>query len=473
MRALVWFRADLRCGDNPALYHAMRAADRGVVGVFVVCPRQWREHDWADTRVEFLLRNLACLREQLARLHVPLLVRETADFEGVTGVLAQTAQALHCDALYFNREYEVNERRRDEAVVSAWRAAGQVVHAFDDQLILPPGAVRTRDGGCYTVFTPFRRAWLERVGEADDVEPLPSPRGVEALVCAPDPIPEVVDGFDLTRGHAELWPAGEKRAARRLGSFVGAALARYKKLRDYPAVEGTSCLSPYLAHGVLSPRQCLSEARLANGGRIDGGGAGAETWMAQLIWREFYRHVLVGFPRVCMGRAFKASAEGMRWRNDEDEYRAWCEGRTGFPIVDAAMRQLAATGWMHNRLRMIVAMLLTKDLLVDWRWGERYFMRHLVDGDLANNNGGWQWAASTGTDAVPYFRIFNPWQQARRFDPEAEFIKAWLPELRELTPRAVHDPTSAGVTARGGVGYPAPICDHAEARRRALAAFGR
>lgn len=470
MRALIWFRADLRTEDNPALHHASKAATRGALAVFAICAEQWRQHDWADVRVEFLLRNLACLSERLKRLNIALRIVEVPHFAQVPRALVELAQRHECDALYFNREYEVNELRRDEAVARLCTRNGLAVHCFDDQMILPPDRLRTREGRCYTVFTPFQRAWRACIEQGEPVAPLGSIRPQPELLCSPDPVPEQVPGFDLDQAQPDLWPAGEKPALRRLADFIVRHVGVYRKLRDFPAADGTSRLSPYLAVGAVSARQCLAAARETGGEGAKNGGAGVSTWITELIWRDFYRYVVVAFPRVSMGRAFKPATERLRWRNDPAEFAAWCAGQTGFPIVDAGLRQLASTGWMHNRLRMIAAMFLTKDLLVDWRWGERHFMRHLVDGDLASNNGGWQWSASTGTDAVPYFRIFNPATQSRRFDPAGEFIRRWVPELGDLDRRSVHNPP---VDVRARLGYPAPVCDHAAARRRAIAAFQR
>ena len=271
-------------------------------------------------------------------------------------------------------------------------------------------------------------------------------------------------------GLRRLWPAGEAAAQRRLAEFADTALGRYDSQRDFPALPGTSQLSPYLATGVLSPRQCLHAALAANGGEFASGNTGAVSWINELLWREFYKHVLVGYPRVSMGRAFRAETEALAWRDAPADLEAWQQGRTGIPIVDAAMRQLLATGWMHNRLRMIVAMFLTKNLLIDWRAGERWFMQHLIDGDLAANNGGWQWSASTGTDAVPYFRLFNPLSQSKRFDPDGRFIRQWVPELAGLDARDIHHPAALGGPF-GVPGYPAPIVDLPRSRERALAAF--
>jgi deoxyribodipyrimidine photo-lyase len=470
MRALVWFRSDLRVDDNPALSAASAAADRGVVGVFLTCTEQWRAHNWANIKVEFLLRNLACLSDRLKPLKIPLLVRHAPTFEAAPQVLLALARRLGCDCLYFNREYEVNERRRDRAVAERFGKESIPVRCFDDQTVVPPGALRTATGRFYTVFTPFRQAWIAWV-QQHGFELAPSPRPQRQWVCAPDPIPRSLPGFDLSKGQRELWPAGEQSASARLHAFIEQRLRIYRKYRDFPGIDATSRLSPYLTLGVISARHCLTEALAANKGRLDRGIPGATAWITELIWREFYRHLLVGFPRVCMNRAFNPATERVPWRYDEREFRIWCEGRTGYPMVDAGMRQLAQTGWMHNRLRMIVAMFLTKDLLIDWRWGERYFMQSLVDGDLASNNGGWQWAASTGTDTVPYFRVFNPFLQARRFDPEGHFIRRWVPELSGVDCRVLHDPARLARARRDGLVYAEPVCDHPTARQRAIQAF--
>ena len=471
MRPLVWFRSDLRTNDNAALSAACRAADRGVVGVFAVCPRQWQAHDWADARVEFLLRNVACLSERLKKLYIALRIIEEPTFTEVPTALLALAQRHRCDALYFNREYEVNESWRDAAVTRTFEEAGLVVHCFDDTMIIPPDALRTGDGRFYTVFAPFKRKWLASLDEGEYGTLPAAARTQPELICPPDLVPEHVAGFDLDHGQPDQWPAGERHALRQLAQFVTERIRNYRRDRDYPACDGTSRLSPYLTHGVLSPRRCLAEAREANAGRLEEGQPGAATWITELIWREFYRHVLVGFPRVGMSRAFKPATEGLPWRRDDEQFRAWCEGRTGYPIVDAGMRQLAQTGWMHNRLRMIVAMFLSKDLFINWRWGEQHFMKHLVDGDLASNNGGWQWSASTGTDAVPYFRIFNPWSQAKKFDRDGECIRRWVPELGGVDRQVLHDPALLARERRAGLPYPEPICDHAAARRSAVAAF--
>jgi deoxyribodipyrimidine photo-lyase len=471
MRALIWFRADLRLRDNPALYHACRNAARGVVGVFTICPSQWRGHDWADCRVEFLRRNLIELSRDLSGLNIPLRILHCDDFALVPQALLDLARAQECDAIYFNCEYEFNERRRDERVTELFKRAGIKTYTFDDQAILPPGSVLSQQETPYTVFTPFHRAWLTAFLDRDESRPLPRPRAQASLVCLPDSIPPAITGFNPEQGRSDLWPAGEAAAHKRLKTFLKVRIHEYHDKRDLPGVNGTSLLSPYLTSGVVSARTCLAGAMAA--GAFDSGSTPkakkTSTWITELIWRDFYKHLLVAFPRLSMGRAFRQETEDIPWRTDADDFEAWCRGRTGYPIVDAAMRQLTQTAWMHNRLRMITAMFLTKQLLIDWRKGEQFFMRHLIDGDLASNNGGWQWSASTGTDAAPYFRIFNPSSQSRRFDPEGVFIRRFLPELEDVPTLALHDP--ARLTECRPSGYPPPICDHAKARKRAIDAF--
>jgi len=464
---MVWFRSDLRIRDNPALHHACRQADRGVVAVFAVCPAQWQAHDWGTARTDFVLRQAAELSRELGARRIALRIVVAPDFADLPRRLLDLARGNRCRSLWFNREYEVNESRRDAAVAALFEQHGLQVCAFHDQLALEPDAVLTASGGPYTVYTPFRRSWERAFEESGGPEVLPAPRVRPQMIGQPDTVPPVPAGLPGA-ARPDLWPAGESAAGRRLEAFVERRLTGYHASRDLPAEDGTSRLSPYLACGVLSVRQCLRAALGVNQGRLTTGDRDVLTWIGELIWREFYRHILIRFPRVSMHRPFKLETDRLPWRDDERALAAWCQGRTGFPIVDAAMRQLAETGWMHNRLRMITAMFLTKDLFIDWRRGEQHFMRHLVDGDLASNNGGWQWSASTGTDAAPYFRMFNPVQQSRRWDPEGTFIRRFVPELADVPAAEIHDPPEA---TRRRVGYPMPIVDHAAARAWVLSVF--
>ncbi len=470
MSRLVWLRSDLRVRDNTALAAAAARGDGPLLAVWLLSPAQWRAHDDAACKVDFWLRNLAELSKSLAALNIPLLLRTAERWDDAAAVLLALCREHGVRSVHVNAEYGVNEQRRDRAVAATLQDAGIAWHSHTDQVLFAPGSLLTRSGGYFQVFSQFRKLCYARLGEAlPALQPLPCiqpPSGI-----AGDPLPVAIDGL-ATPGDElrRLWPAGEAAAHRQLEDFVDGHLAWYAAERDFPARPGTSALSPWLAAGVLSPRQCLHAALAVNAGEFADGNPGGVTWISELLWREFYKLILVGYPRVSMGRAFRVETEALAWRDAPADLEAWQQGRTGIPIVDAAMRQLLATGWMHNRLRMIVAMFLTKNLLIDWRHGERWFMQQLIDGDLAANNGGWQWSASTGTDAAPYFRIFNPLTQSEKFDPDGAFIRQWVPELAGLNRRDIHDPAALGGLF-GAPDYPRPIVDLARSRERALAAF--
>ncbi|MCC2638201.1 MAG: deoxyribodipyrimidine photo-lyase type [Moraxellaceae bacterium] len=470
-RHLVWLRADLRCTDNTALLAACADSKAEVACVYAVTPGQWAAHDVAGVRVDFELRCLHTLQADLTKLNIPLLLLQVPDFARLPTALAALAQAHGIAEVHANRQYEFNEARRDAAVTTALDAQGITFHLHEDQCLVPPGTLLKGDGTFYSVFTPFKRIWLQRLDIAG-AAPRPAPRRRKGLFTTSDPLPATVAGHasPVDPGIArQWWPAGESAALARLARFADTTMARYDSGRDFPGEDGTSRLSPYLAAGVVSPRQCLHAALLQRARRGDS--KGIDTWISELGWRDFYKHVLVGWPRVSQHRPFRLETGPLQWRHDEAEFQLWCEGRTGFPIVDAAMRQLRQTGWMHNRLRMIVAMFLTKDLFIDWRWGEKFFMQQLIDGDLAANNGGWQWSASTGNDAAPYFRIFNPVTQGRKFDPDGRFIREYVAELRDFD-GDVHEPHGRGQASLFSA-YPPPMVDHGAARLRTLAEFKR
>ncbi|HCV76119.1 cryptochrome/photolyase family protein [Pseudomonas oryzihabitans] len=460
MSQLVWFRTDLRTLDHPAL-HA--AAEQGpVVAVFLLSPAQWQEHDEAAVKVDFWLRNLAELGKTLGSLGIPLLVRSAERWKQAPQVLLELARELGAEHLHFNDEYGVNEAARDDAVAEAFEAAGLTAHRYLDQTLFAPGTVLTKSGGYFKVFGQFRKTCLARL-ETGLPTPLPAPGKQKKNLVQADDLPTSVAGFAAISPEVQqLWPAGEEVALQRLQAFIQDDLEDYHQARDIPSTPGTSQLSAYLNAGVLTPRQCLQAAVRANDGLLSGGKQGAATWITELLWREFYRHVLVGYPWVSRHQPFNRDLTALAWRDDPEGLDAWQQGRTGIPIIDAAMRQLLQTGWMHNRMRMLTAMFLCKNLLIDWREGERWFMRHLIDGDLASNNGGWQWSASTGTDSVPYFRVFNPHTQALKIDARGDYVRTWVPELADLKGKAVHTP---------GGRYLTPLVDLGESRQRALAAY--
>jgi deoxyribodipyrimidine photo-lyase len=455
-RVLHWFRSDLRLRDNRGLAAASRSA--GALGLlFVLDDGLLGGRAFGASRVRFLLGCLEGLRAELADRGQQLIVRRGDP----RAVVPAFAREHAIDRVVWNRDLGPYARRRDAIVRRALDARGVAVEEHKDRVVFESSELRTREGGAFRVFTPFRNAWWARF-EADPPAcegslRFPPPLGVE-----PGTLPDAASlgaGDDAT----DLSPAGEVAARRRLDRFLDGALARYAADRDRPDLDGTSRLSPYLRFGAISARSCIHAARerMREEPRVRDG---ARKWLDELVWREFYHAVLEEHPHVLV-RSFQPAYDALRWNDDDAGFRAWCEGRTGYPFVDAAMRQLAATGWMHNRARMVVASFLTKDLLVDWRRGERFFYERLVDGDPASNNGGWQWAASTGTDAQPYFRIFHPVTQGERFDPEGAYVRRWVPELRDVERRFVHAPWKAPHPPRD---YPAPIVDHAERRLEAL-----
>ncbi len=468
MTHLVWFRTDLRCADNPALSHACRQAD-AVVAVFFLTLAQWQQHGLGPRKIQLLNNRALTLQQELADRGIPLLILHGDTFSQSLQQLQTLCTDLAVKSVSFNSEYEVNERHRDIQFVHWCREQGTECNRFHDQCLLPPGAVETRQQLPFKVFTPFKKAWL----------PL-AERQLSAPLAAPALRPSLAPELQQKISHWQqahplpamkpdpLWPVTEDAAHDKLEAFIADKITDYKSQRDIPSAPATSQLSFELSLGILSPRQCLYSAVQTNHGQLSGGNAGADGWISELIWREFYRHLLVAFPQLCKHRVFKEDTESVRWRSSEEDFRRWSEGRTGYPIVDAAIIQLRQSGWMHNRLRMISAMFLSKHLLIDWRRGEAFFNYWLVDADFASNNGGWQWSASTGADGVPYFRIFNPVTQSERFDAAGEFIATMLPQLASLPAASRHWPSPV---ERQLCDYPQPVVEHKLARQRALDAF--
>ena len=460
MRVIHWFRSDLRIADNTALAEACRRADV-LAPVFVLDDALLARHRDAHPRLRFLQANLDDLAAELEASGSGLIVLRGAPHR----CLPALARACKASLVTWNRDYGPHAKERDGMVRDALVRDGIEVRTFKDRVVFEGGEIRNAQGGTYSVYTHYRRAWWRRyrVGPpaAPSVPAIP-PCISEASAKAPPDLRVCgvrSDATDIPRGGAT--PARE-----RLDAFFGGAARRYRVDRNFPALAGTSRLSPYLRFGAISVRECV-RAGLALAAAEPEAGEGVWAWIDELVWREFYHAILDAHPRV-LGGAFRKDYDALEWDDNVDRLQAWQTGMTGYPIVDAGMRELVATGWMHNRVRMIVASFLVKDLHLDWREGERWFMRRLVDGDPASNNGGWQWAASTGTDAQPYFRIFNPTSQGERFDPAGEYVRRWVPELEGLPGKAVHRPWAARGRARG---YPARIVDHARERSVALARF--
>ncbi len=466
----MWFRRDLRCFDNAALHAALTHGER--VHCVFVFDREILDSltNKADRRVEFIWESVVELRVALEALGGSLHVLHAS----ARTVIPMLARTLDVDVVFTNHDYEPEVIDRDNAVSAALKAQGVMFETRKDHVIFEKNEVLTGAGTFFSVFTPYKNAWLKRM-EAFYVKPYPIELHKSHFVA--DNTTEIpaleAMGFARTNLCSMKFPTGMAGGETLFTEFLE-RIDRYDETRNFPSIKGPSYLSTHLRFGTVSIRGLVAAAWR----RWQEGSRGAEVWLSELIWRDFYVHILHHNPRVVSG-AFKPEYEAIRWSNDPERFAAWCEGRTGFPIVDAAMRQLNQTGYMHNRLRMVAASFLTKDLLIDWRWGEHYFAEKLNDFDLSANNGGWQWAASTGCDAQPYFRIFNPLNQSEKFDPEGAFIRKYVPELAKLSNRDIHAPwltTPVEQRARDfvpGRDYPLPVVDHADARSATLTEFKR
>lgn len=425
--AVFWFRRDLRWQDNTALYHALTQND-AVLPVFIFDRHILQDlQDKADARITFIYDAVMRLKAQAEKKGSSLLVFHATPEEAFKQLLAD----YKVSRVYTNTDYEPYATERDTNISEMLHQKGVEFLSFKDQVIFEKNEITKDDGTPYVVFTPYAKKWLKHFYHSM-VKPWPSEQHMNKLYpMAPAPAPAL-----------ELKALGFKRSKLEMPSndIDTSIVKNYHKNRDYPARAGTTRLSVHLRFGTLSIRKATARALELN-----------ETWLNELIWRNFYMTILWHFPHV-VTQSFRPAYDHIPWRNDEKEFKAWCEGRTGYPIVDAGMRELNHTGYMHNRVRMITASFLVKHLLIDWRWGEAYFARKLLDYELASNNGGWQWAAGSGTDAAPYFRIFNPYEQTKKFDPKLNYIRKWVPEFQELN-------------------YPQPIVEHKFARQRALETF--
>jgi deoxyribodipyrimidine photo-lyase len=456
--AIHWFRRDLRITDNTALAAAATAAEV-VVPVYVAST--WKgPHRWTGApRQTFLCGSLASLDGNLRALGSRLIVREGNAVEA----LVRLARDTKADVVFTNRDPAPFGCAQEKLLAAALTADGRELRTFKDAAVHERDEVKTGDGGSFRVFTPYSRAWakLDKPAPGPRLKKLRTPDAV-----ASEPLPETARwGLGVFSGGVE---PGEKAARTRLKAFLAGPVFRYGGRRDLMAEDGTSGLSQDLRHGLLSPREIYQRAReAAESGDADGRNS-VWKFISELVWREFYFQILWHYPEV-LAHEFNPKYRGMAWDTDAEKYAAWCEGRTGFPIVDAAMRQLNATGTMHNRARMITAMFLTKDLHLDWRMGEQYFMQRLLDGEIASNNGGWQWSAGTGADAAPYFRIQNPWTQSARFDADGAYVKRWVPELAGLPAQMFFTPPADDRPLAPG--YPLPMVDHGTERDETLRRF--
>ena len=458
-RSLVWMRRDLRLADNTALFEAGKNSDEVVVAFVFDTNILDKLENKSDTRVSFIFESLSEVNEALEKKDSQVVVRHGSPLEEIP----KLAKELGVQAVFYNEDYENYAKKRDQKVAISLSEIDVEAHGFKDHVIFSGGEVMKPDGNPYQMFTPYKRTWLSKVKPKDCEIKKPKCQFVSTNTLKKHS--EKMDiaelGFKTVEQHYPFHKPGRAAGVKMLKQFTN-AIKNYDKDRDFPFIEGgTSGLSVHLRFGTLSIRECVSICSNSKS-------KGVETWLSELIWRDFYSMILDQYPHV-EKEAFKKQYNKIKWPKSEKNFKAWCEGKTGFPIVDAGMRQLNETGWMHNRVRMIVASFLVKDLLVDWRKGEAYFAEKLLDFDLASNNGGWQWSASTGCDAQPYFRIFNPSLQSKRFDKDAEYIKEWVPELVNKTAKEIHDPENVDLSFNSE--YPQPIVVHAEQKKKAVSLF--
>jgi deoxyribodipyrimidine photo-lyase len=524
-----WMRmVDMRIKDNRALAKASEAAKQSkipLVGLFIISPQDYFAHDRGARKIDFVLRNLQHLQDDFDKLHIPLHVEIHSPRRTIPSRVHSFMASLGCTQLFANMEYEIDELRRDIKICQIAEESNNIHTEFiHDRCVVPPGVVKSKQDKDYSVFSPYFKQWIEIINKNGDyLKESPSPHSNPESVRHSEPfknlfecsIPKELEGFTVDsefREHLEsAWPAGEEAAQKVLDRFLetkpckgqltlekafsgtkrsseSSRVHEYGQERDRIDGDSTSRISPYLALGVISSRHCVRST--SSSSEIDGScKTGIGRWNQEVAWRDFYNNILACFPRVSMGRPFVEKYSEIKWelevpeayahdkksgegqlggKEAEENFQKWKDGMTGYPIVDAAMRSLKQSAWLHNRLRMTVAMFLTKDLLIDWRHGERHFGDMLIDCDLASNNGGWQWSASTGVDPAPYFRIFNPYRQSEKADPEGAFIRHFVPELASVKGKEIHKPSES--TAER-LDYPKPIVDHFEARDRAVRRF--
>ena len=466
MKSLVWLRNDLRMDDNPSLKQACIESEE-VHCIYIYSPGQITLHNEASCKVEFIIENLMNLSKSLKEFNIPLTIISSKGFRDNAEKIIEIVKKRSITKVYWNNVFGADEQKRDEDVKQILETNNINYETFDDQIVFAPGTIKTGENKPYSVFTPFKRRWIENFNlDLLDIEyDYPIKNNTEVFSNV-----ENFD-FDYKKSHSvdmSLWKIGEQNVLSILMNYLDENIYRYSTDRNDPIIDGTSRLSPYLSTGIISSKRCILEALKKNKFELDSGEKGITKWIDEIVWREFYRNIMFSFPKVSKGMPFQDYTKNIKWRFNEEEFDAWKNGRTGFPIIDSAMRQLLSEGWMHNRLRMVVAMFFTKNMLHDWRLGEAYFMQNLLDGDFSSNNGGWQWSSSTGTDAAPYFRIFNPITQSKNFDSDGLFIKKYVPELKELDKKEIHDPVEK---VRTHLNYPSQILDLKQSRLRAIEAF--
>ena len=458
MHNLFIFNSDLRLRDNLALFNAAKNGESLTV-LYIFNQKKWIDHNESDLKIAFQLKHLKELSKGLNTLNISLKLIEAEGIRDESKRIIEFVKTHKISEVFINKDYGFNETQRDLDLDEELARLKIRLNIYDSS-IFDPNSIKTQSNTFFKVFTPYSRAFRSKL-ITSKLQSVGLPKKQKIKIFESDEIKNIE--LDETRVNIlEAYTAGEENALSKLEEFIDHKILNYKDKRDFPAIEGTSSLSPYLSSGILSSRQCLLKVFE----KFSENEIGVKTWVTEIIWREFYKYILFHNPRVSKNLSFSEKYDEFPWSDNEDHFISWSKGETGVPIIDAAMRQLNNTGWMHNRLRMIVAMYLSKNLLIDWRKGEEYFMKNLIDGDFASNNGGWQWSASTGVDAAPYFRIFNPITQSEKFDKKGDFIKKWLPELESV--KNIHDPSAE---ERKETGYSEHLVDLKQSRKQAIEIF--
>ena len=463
MTNLFIFSNDLRLEDNAALYNASLGKN-GLEALFLFNKDKWQLHYESPLKIKFQLNNLEIIKKELDNLNINLRVL-SPKLDDENELILKEALRINASKVFINTEYGFNEKQRDENLRKLLADNRIDLIEFDSSIINPKKIV-TGAGTYFKVFTPYSRSFREELNK-EYLQCFPVPVKQQTKIGDSDEIPRFELENELKKNALKLYEPGEKAAIEILENFFENKISDYKVARDFPAQDSTSKLSVYLSSGIISAKKCVSKLLEIS---EDSPGTGEYSWFNEIIWREFYKYIIFHYPRVSMRKSFNEKYDQVKWRDDEEDFVAWTKGETGFPIIDAAMKQLLNTGWMHNRLRMIVAMFLSKNLLIDWKRGEEFFMQNLIDGDHASNVGGWQWSASTGVDAAPYFRIFNPITQSEKFDKEGLFLKHYLPNLEGLSSKEIHNPD---IELRKELNYPMPITDLSSSRKRAIEVFSK
>ncbi|QCI18277.1 deoxyribodipyrimidine photo-lyase [Buchnera aphidicola (Aphis nasturtii)] len=464
---LIWFRNDLRIHDNKALYNACLSDTDEVIGLFIFTPKQWDQHFVSIKKISFLYQNLIYLQKELLELNINLYHHESTNFLHSTEYLSYFCEVNKVNRVFYNYQYELNEKNRDFLVTQTLSKQGIFVQGFHDNILIKPNTIKNKNNQPYKKFYFFKKQIIDCLSK-------------KIPVCLPIPKKRIYNQYNVIPIHfsknnninfnTNLFPIGEKEAIKRLKHFCNNKLEHYFFKRNFPYLNNTSMLSPYLSLGVISIRFCLKIC-LAKYKNTPLDTILNSSWINEIIWREFYYHLLINFPILSKSQSLLKWEKKINWENNINYFNAWKNGETGFPIIDAAMKQLNTTGWMHNRLRMITSSFLVKNLLIDWRKGEKYFMSNLIDGDYALNNGGWQWSASIGSDSTNYIRIFNPSRQSIIFDKSGLFIKKYLPELKIIPHNYIHNPHEWIVHNNYKIDYPEPIINYKYSKKKFLLCY--